>query len=82
MLPAADREVFDRIYEVRTATGRMRLPDSMVSWVETHFGGVEEVVEQKTVRVTNRITLEEAIFNALRARRGGGMADGRLRPVR
>jgi len=75
LLPAADREVFDRIYEVRTATGRMRLPDSMVPWVESHFGGVEKVVEQRTVRVTNRVTLEEAIFNELRARRGGGMAD-------
>ena len=74
-LPAADREVFHRIYEMRTTKCRMSIPEGMGPWVEAHFGRVESVVEQKVVRVTNRITLEEAIFNGLRASRPAGPSD-------
>ncbi len=74
-LPAADRQVFERIYEVRVSKARMRLPEGMGPWIEKQFGQAERVLDQKAVRVTNRITLEEAIFNELRASRPAGPGD-------
>src|ERR671914_262253 len=41
----------------------------MVGWVKKTFGSVRAVQEQRIVRVTNRVTLEGALFNELRAAR-------------
>ncbi len=41
----------------------------MHSWIEGQFGSLETVEQQKIVRVVNRWTLEEALFNELRSRR-------------
>ena len=68
-LAAADRELFDRLFRVSVSEGRLRAPESMRGWLEGRFGGVEAVERQTVVRVTNRWTLEEAVFNPLRARR-------------
>ncbi len=68
-LPSADGQRFRRIYDVIDAAGRMRVPDSMAPWVESVFGSVQAVENQRIVRVTNIVTGEAAIFNDLRARR-------------
>jgi hypothetical protein len=71
-LSAVDRKRFDRIYDVRVAEGRMRVPTEMVPWVERTFGPVGEVETQTVVRVSNRVTGEGTLFNGLRARRPVG----------
>ena len=71
-LPMAERELFERIYEIGVAKGQLKPPQSMKPWIEEHFGSVDKTLEQRIVRVTNLVTLEEALFNRLRARRPEG----------
>ena len=68
-LAAADRELFDRLFRVSVSEGRLRPPESMRGWLAERFGGTKAVERQTVVRVTNRWTLEEAVFNPLRSRR-------------
>jgi hypothetical protein len=68
-LPQEERELAGRLFEVIPTTGHLVVPEEMVGWVEKTFGSVRAVQEQKIVRVTNRITLEGALFNELRASR-------------
>jgi hypothetical protein len=68
-LAPADRELFDRLFRVSVSEGRLRAPESMRGWLEDRFGSAKAVERQTVVRVTNRWTLEEAVFNPLRARR-------------
>ncbi len=68
-LPAADQEVFNRIFHVSTTTGHLNPPPTMHKWIEGYFGSVEAVKSQRIVKVTNLITVEGALFNELRARR-------------
>src|SRR3990172_4571802 len=66
---AADRELFDRLFRVSVSEGRLRAPESMRGWLADRFWSAKAVERQTVVRVTNRWTLEEAVFNPLRARR-------------
>ena len=68
-LPAEERALFQRIFRVSSVIGHLSPPASMRPWIERHFGGFEEVLEQRIVKVTNQVTLEGALFNWLRARR-------------
>jgi hypothetical protein len=68
-LPAEARAAAERIYAVSTTTGTLVAPDEMRPWIETLFGSVGAVTRQRIVRVTDRVTLEGALFNDLRARR-------------
>ena len=68
-LPPEERELADRLFEVIPTTGHLVVPEEMVGWVEKTFGSVRAVQEQRIVRVTNRVTLEGALFNELRASR-------------
>ncbi len=68
-LSASDRRVFDRLYDVQVAEGNLRLPEEMEPWTLRQFGSLDFVVRQQIVRVTNRVTLEDVLFNGLRARR-------------
>src|SRR3989304_874670 len=68
-LAAADRELFDRLFRVSVSEGRLRAPESMRGWLAERFGGTKAVERQTVVRVTNRWTLEEAVFNPLRSLR-------------
>ena len=65
----ADRDLFHRIYDIDVSQGRLKAPEAMRPWIEQHFGSVASVLQQRVVRVTNLITLEEALFNQLRASR-------------
>jgi hypothetical protein len=64
-----DRILADRIFEVSATTGRLDPPEAMRAWIENSFGSVEAVRAQQIVRVTNRVTLQGALFNGLRASR-------------
>jgi hypothetical protein len=68
-LSPADRELFYRIFDLRRVRGRLRVPETMTGWVEERFGSVAAVETQQIVKVTNRITLEATLYNALRAER-------------
>ena len=79
-LPPEEREIVDRLFDVVSTTGRLEVPEEMRGWVEKTFGSVDAVREQRIVRVTDRVTLEGALFNELRASRpfdaaGGGGPD-------
>jgi len=65
-LSVKDREVFDRIFHVQTATGHLVVPETMRSWAVDAFGSVEAVRTQRIVKVTNLILLEGSLFNPLR----------------
>ncbi len=68
-LPPEEREIADRLFDVIPTTGRLVVPEEMRGWVEKTFGSVEAVLEQRIVRVTDRVTLEGTLFNELRASR-------------
>ena len=68
-LPPDAKAAAERIYAVSTTTGTLVAPDEMRPWIEKLFGSVDSVTSQRIVRVTDRVTLEGALFNDLRARR-------------
>jgi hypothetical protein len=77
-LPAAERQRFERIYHVVSSVGYLKAPAAMRPWVERQFGSVAAVEEQHIVKVTNRVVLEGALFNPLRASRPMDVAGGDL----
>jgi galactose-1-phosphate uridylyltransferase len=68
-LSAGDRARFERIFHLCFTEGDLRPPEAMHAWLANHFGSVDAVRRQRIVKVTNKVTLEGALFNALRARR-------------
>jgi hypothetical protein len=68
-LPTEDRAAAERLFEVSATTGRLDPPEEMRAWIEKSFGSVDAVLEQRIVRVTNRVTLQGTLFNGLRASR-------------
>ena len=68
-LPADEKALFQQIYAVTTTIGELRTTESMQPWVRQQFGSVKAVTKQKVVKVTNKVTYEEALFNRLRASR-------------
>lgn len=63
------RTLCERIFRVVVSQGRTVPPPTMEDWIAQQFGAHDAVREQTITRVINRLTLEEAIFNPLRARR-------------
>lgn len=68
-LPAGDRARFERIFHVTVSRGELVPPEPMLSWLAGRLGPPEAVCRQQIVKVTNRVTLEGALFNTLRAHR-------------
>lgn len=68
-LPPEDRAAADRIFDVIATTGRLDPPEAMRAWIENSFGSLDAVLEQRIVKVTNRVILEGTLFNGLRASR-------------
>lgn len=68
-LPPADRERFERIFQVDSSIGRLEPVPSMFEWIEDQFGSLDAVREQRIVRVTNLVTMEGSLFNELRSKR-------------
>ncbi len=74
-LPPDEREVFQRIFRVDTAEGRIDPPDSMRPWIERIFGDLESTLSQRIVRVTNLVTGRGSLFNSIRSRRPQSVID-------
>lgn len=68
-LASEDRTRFERIFHLCITTGEAFPPQAMQDWLVRQFGSVDAVRRQRIVKVTNRVTLEGSLFNALRARR-------------
>lgn len=73
-LPASERALVNRIFQVVASEGEVVPPVEMIPWLERTFGSVDVVRRQRVVRVTNRWTYEGAMFNALRSLRPGSGA--------
>ncbi|MBX6341013.1 MAG: hypothetical protein IRY97_01035 [Thermomicrobiaceae bacterium] len=61
------RQAFARLFRLESSVGETVPPEHMYRWIERYFGSVDLVRRQKVVKVTNRYTLEETLFNELRA---------------
>jgi hypothetical protein len=68
-LTPADRQRFHRIYSFTIGDAHLRVPSTMVTWVEEQFHSVSAVESQRIVRVVNLVTGEGALFNRLRGLR-------------
>lgn len=68
-LPPEQQQICAALFDVAVLRGRAEPPPSMWPWVEQQFGSLDAVRNQTIVRVVNRLTLEAALFNPLRARR-------------
>jgi len=75
-LPALDRTRFERIFRLAVVGGQTVPPAAMEGWIASQFGSIDAVRRQQIVRVTNRVTLEGTLFNALRAKRPVEALDG------
>lgn len=75
-LPREEKEAFERIFDVSVSEGSLRPPESMKPWLAERFGSVESAMQQQIVRVANLVTMEEALFNPLRASRPLGRGLG------
>ena len=75
-LAEESRRAFERLFDLDVAIGHALPPPEMEGWVIQQFGALEAVRHQTIVKIVNRLTLESALFNPLRARRptrpGGG----------
>jgi hypothetical protein len=71
-LPEELRAAAARIWAVDVGHGRLDPPATMEPWIARHFGSLAAVREQAVVTVLNRLTLEGALFNPLRAQRPSG----------
>jgi hypothetical protein len=68
-LPCEEEARFKRIFHLSATCGEIIPPASMHNWLVRYFGSTDAVGRQCIVKITNRFTLEGALFNALRAQR-------------
>ncbi len=68
------RAVAQRMFSVDHAIGQLQIPTRMEAWVLRQFGSLAAISEQRITRVTNRYTLESALFNPLRGQRPSSVA--------
>ncbi len=73
-LPIQLQTAFKTIFTWQKSLGQAIPPPEMQPWVEQHFGTIQAVQQQHILKITNRLTLEGALFNPLRARRPAGHA--------
>lgn len=64
-----DAELFSRLFWMQESVGELAVPAEMRGWVEKTFGSTDAVERQRTLRIRNRLTGEETLYNALRASR-------------
>ena len=75
-LPDPLRQSWQRLYSLHVSQGTLVAPPEMEAWITRQFGNLDDVRHQQIVRITNRWTLEAALFNPLRARRPAGAVAG------
>lgn len=86
-LPASQRALIERLFEVSTAVGRLTVPEPLRPKVARWYASpgdagpeaaIERASRQRVVRTFNRCSCEGTLFNELRARRplsGGATTD-------
>ena len=80
-LDVRDRALFERLYLVSRAEGRMVVPEPAQQWAASAFGSTEAVEVQTIVKVLNSVTMESALFNPLRASRPVTVTPGDLTQI-
>jgi hypothetical protein len=75
-LPRPMQRIAERLFAIEQTAGSLVIPASMEAWALQHFGDLTHVRTQTITRITNRYTLESAIFNPLRARRPAAVVHG------
>jgi hypothetical protein len=60
------KQLFHRFFSLILSNGRLTVPTPMVSWVNERFGSIDAVINQKVLKITNKITLEGTIYNTIR----------------
>lgn len=68
-LPSDLRAIAERLLFVKCVTGHTLPPAAMEPWINDYFGDAAAVRTQTVIRVINRLTLDGALYNPLRARR-------------
>ena len=68
-LPAEGRARLERIFQIVDVGAEAVPPDSMQPWIEKYFDSVDAIRRQRIIKITNRVSREGALFNALRSRR-------------
>jgi hypothetical protein len=68
-LPSPSRQRSEKLFDVSVVEGLTDPPPELEGWLERQFGSVEAVRRQQIVRVTNRWSLDGALFSPLRSRR-------------
>jgi hypothetical protein len=68
-LPNEHRDSFYRLFHVSQTSGHIDPPEHMYRWIERYFGSIDEVLNQRVIKLTNRHTLDATLFNDLRSRR-------------
>jgi len=66
-LALKDRALVSKIFDVRSSVGRLIYPENPE--VVKGYGQRDQVITQKIIKVTNKVTYEGALFNELRSRR-------------
>lgn len=68
-LPPHLASLWDRLFRLDVSHGILNPPERMHGWIERSFGSVDAVIHQEVLRITNRWTLEGAVFNRIRGLR-------------
>ncbi|MBN2142729.1 hypothetical protein JW711_05370 [Candidatus Woesearchaeota archaeon] len=68
-LKKEDRELFDRFFSVHESTGHLVLPEEMKPWADKTFGDHKYLEEQTIVKIFNKQTYEDGLYNDLRSKR-------------
>jgi hypothetical protein len=63
-LSKPDRALIDKLFDIKASLGRLIYPE-----IVKGYGPRDLVKDQKIIKVTNKVTYEEALFNDLRSRR-------------
>lgn len=64
-----EKTLFERLFNYDIAQSQIIVGPEMQAYCERFFGSVQAVEQQRPVKITNKFTLETAIFNQLRGRR-------------
>ena len=68
-LPPHLATLWERLLHLDVSHGTLAPPERMHGWIERSFGSVAAVTHQEVLRVTNRWSLEGAVFNRIRGLR-------------
>ncbi len=68
-ISSLSRKIFDRIYEEYYSIGTLTIPEGMTEWAIKQFGSIDVLEKQRLLRLRNKWTGHEVVFNSIRANR-------------